>query len=315
MSGVKYSEIQLQRERQEKLDAIRRLESLNAEMQAVSAQVTERVEKLSPGLRETFAAEVRAAQQWGGRNDKMPVYNTESRLEEISRTVTTWESACKKGQSALENLHLATTRKADELGRELSRQLAAVNRQLLESERVLELWCGETAVAAWRQAVSQAEELQRNEQYHKVRDLLQKTQNELKQKCPWAAAQEEKHQRRIYLLKALRQVSADLGFNEQEAPRFETQGDRGSRILFTADTRDRGMINFYLTLDGLSSYSEMGDDRCPVEFGELSQQLETEFGIHTQFRPQDGSAKPKLRRKGEKDLPEDGARTAEGGRN
>ena len=115
----------------------------------------------------------------------------------------------------------------------------------------------------------------------------------------------------MYLLKALRQVAADLHFTEITQPHFEKPSERGSRIVFSVDTHDRGQIDFHLTLDGLGSFSEMADNQCPVEFGELSKQLDERFGIQTQFRPVTGESTPELRRKSEKELPDDGARQTE----
>ena len=102
-----------------------------------------------------------------------------------------------------------------------------------------------------------------------------------------------------------------MGFDEVTQPRYERQGDHGSRILFTVDTLDRGRIAFTLSLDDISSFSEITQDHCFEEFGELSQYLEKTFGIHTQFRMADGEPVPELLRKGELDLPADAGRQAQ----
>ncbi|MCI0653256.1 MAG: hypothetical protein L0Y39_02080 [Methylococcaceae bacterium] len=48
------------------------------------------------------------------------------------------------------------------------------------------------------------------------------------------------------LLGALRQVALDLHFTETTEPSFEKPGERGSRIVFSVDTHDRGRIDFHL---------------------------------------------------------------------
>jgi hypothetical protein len=71
------------------------------------------------------------------------------------------------------------------------------------------------------------------------------------------------------------------------------------------DTLDRGRVAFTLSLEDISSFSEIVQDRCFEEFGQLSRYLEEAFGIQTQFRLADGELPPKLRHKGELDLPTD----------
>jgi hypothetical protein len=104
-----------------------------------------------------------------------------------------------------------------------------------------------------------------------------------------------------------------MGFQEVTPPHLEHEGDRGSRILYTVDTVDRGRISFSLTLEKISTFSEIADDRCFEEFGQISQYLEEAFGIQTSFRLADGEPLPRLRQKGELDLPDDAGRYAEAG--
>jgi len=314
MSGRKFSEVQLQQQRQEKLDILQTLDSLRTETTALCQQLDTMTKSQSAGLRATFSQEINAAQQWlteahpaEGHN-----YNVDSTLTEIKNAHAHQASVTAAGREYLESLQLALTQKADAMGQALAKQLAAANQQLLEQRHVLQLWCGEAAITTWQQSLARANELLETEHYGTLQTQLTELQGELSEKGRWSSAQEEKHQRRLYLLKALRQVSAELGFEEQVGgPQFEKNGDRGSRILLSVDTHDQGRIDFHLTLDGLASFSEMGEDRCPVEFGTLSQQLEEEFGVHTRFRPVDGSAAPVLRQKGEKELSEDGGQVAE----
>ena len=64
MSGEKYTEIKLQRERQEKLSLLQSLQSLQSESAALQKQLADQVNGMSEGLRSTFTAEVAASRQW-----------------------------------------------------------------------------------------------------------------------------------------------------------------------------------------------------------------------------------------------------------
>lgn len=311
MSGQKYTEVQLQRERQEKLDLLQTLQSLQVECTALQKQLADQINGLSEGLRSTFNAEVAASQQWLQGLTPVDAYSMDHRLDELRQARCRREQITTAGRGCLKNLQLALTQTADALGRSVVEQGVAVTQLLLQHREVLGLWYGAEAVAAWESRLEQAVRWLEAEHYHDAESQLTALHGELQAKANQATDWETQHQRRLYLLKALRQVAADLHFDEIAPPRFEKPGERGSRIVFSVDTHDRGRIDFHLMLNGLGSFSEMADTQCPVEFGALSEQLQEQFGIQTQFRPVGAASTPELRRKGEKELPDDGARHAE----
>lgn len=311
MSGEKYTEVQLQRERQEKLDLLQSLQSLQAESAALQKQLAGQINAMSEGLRATFNAEVTASRQWLQGPTPVDAYSMDHPLDELRQAQRWQEQVANAGRTCLKNLQLALTQKADALGRAVAEQRVAVTQLLLQHREVLSLWHGAEAVAAWDSRLEQAAQRLEADHYHEAQGQLAALQSEVQAKAEQATKWETQHQRRLYLLKALRQVAADLHFTEIAPPRFEKPGERGSRIVFSVDTHDRGRIDFHLKLEGLGSFSEMGDTQCPVEFGELSKQLDEQFGIQTRFRPVGAESTPELRRKGEKELPDDGARQAE----
>mgnify|MGYP003701862277 CR=1 FL=1 len=315
MSGKKYSAVQLQRERQEKLKLRQHLDSLETEKVALYQQLDDTKNNMSDGLRATFSQEVNAAQQWLAKarsaTDPYYDYGADSELSDLKIAYDRKRQVTATGRGHLKSLQLTLTQKADAMGQALAKQVADANQQLLQQQHVLQLWCGDNSMSAWQQTLAHANQLLATEHYGTLQKLLTQLQKELKEKGDWASAQEEKHQRRLYLLKALRQVAAELGFAELDTPTFENNDDRGSRILLSVDTYNQGHIDFYLTLEGLASFSEMGQERCPVEFGTLSQQLEEQFGVQTCFNSVEGSPEQALRQKGEKELPDDSSLMAE----
>jgi hypothetical protein len=317
MSGKKYTQVQLQRERQEKLDLLQSLQSLLAECTALRKQLEDQVNGMSEGLRSTFNAEVAASRQWLHGTTLVDTYSMDHRLDDLRQAQRRQEQITNAGRTCLKNLQLALTQKADAIGRAVAEQRVTVTQFLLQYGEVLRLWYGAEAVAAWESKLEQAAQWLDTDHYHEAEGQLSALHSELQAKASQATNWEAQHQRRLYLLKALRQVAADLHFTEITQPSFEKSGERGSRIVFSVDTHDRGRIDFHLTLDGLGSFSEMADNQCPVEFGTLSKQLDERFGIHTQFRPVTGESTPELRRKGEKERPDDGAQqtAATGGGN
>lgn len=100
-----------------------------------------------------------------------------------------------------------------------------------------------------------------------------------------AAAEDlqDRQARRVYVLKALRSVCGDLGFQECEAPKYEG-GDRRKGLVVSFDTRGKGIVSFRLTLDAhIETDSGMDHRYCASDFGMLSEALDSEFGMQAQF--------------------------------
>lgn len=96
---------------------------------------------------------------------------------------------------------------------------------------------------------------------------------------------EELHQKRLYVVKALREICASLGLREKGPPHYLKANDIHSPIVQTFDTLNLGEIKFIVTLDGrLESDSGISTDKCGLEFNEISELLKKEFGMETEFR-------------------------------
>jgi hypothetical protein len=148
MSGEKYTEIQLRRERQQALELLQGLQSLQSESAALQKQLADQINGMSEGLRSTFTAEVAASRQWLQGATPVSKYNMGHRLEAIRQAQRQQEQLVNAGRSCLKNLQLALTQKADALGRAVAEQRVAVTQLLLQHSEVLRLWCGAEAIAA-----------------------------------------------------------------------------------------------------------------------------------------------------------------------
>ncbi|MBM3239023.1 hypothetical protein FJZ31_22245 [Candidatus Poribacteria bacterium] len=307
MSGRKCSKFRLQREREEKLRLLQTLNNLHAEVNALKERLATVLADASEGLRSTFVKEVKDTQQWLNRLNLPDIsrLSMDTDLAALNPVREQLEQAVAHGRRFQETLTVAFTKKADEMGQRLAKRLAEVERFYLSRQQLLRLWFEEEQTRQGEQKLRESHRLLDEERYAALEQMLAEIEKDIAAKVKFADEQENKHQKRLYLLKALRQVCAEMGFEEVSKPRYEQEGDRGSRILLTVDTLDRGRIAFTLSLDGISSFSEIADDRCFEEFGQLSQYLEEEFGIETKFRLAEGEPAPKLKQKGELDLPQD----------
>jgi LPS O-antigen subunit length determinant protein (WzzB/FepE family) len=305
MSGRKVSQYRLRREREEKMRLVREVANAAGEAAGLKRRVAQTLSQASDGLRSTFAGEVKRAQAW---LDTVEIPETASlgmntdngTLNAAKRKLDQAASEAKRLQ---ESLAVAFTQKADEMGRRLSQRIAEVEGLYARRQELLALWIEELQMQNWEQAQQSARAMLESERYAELERALAALEADITAKSKLAEAQEEKHQKRIYLLKALRQVCAEMGFEEFSAPEYEREGDRGSRITLMVDTLDKGRISFSLALDGISSTSEIAEGHCFEEFSELSKYLEEQYGIQTEFKMADGSPIPRLIRKGEVDMP------------
>lgn len=303
MSGHKCSQVRLQREREEELRLLQQVRGLHAEAVGLKERVEALLIGASPGLRATFPGETGRAERW---LTQTPIPEVEGLgvgvgVAAFKDTEGRLAPVVSEGRQIQEALSIAFTQKADEMGRRLAGRLAEVERLYLSHKGLLELWFDLEWIQSLKGRLIEAQRLLEMEAYAALEQMLSSIEETLATSSKHAAEQEEKHQRRLYLLKALQTVCAEMGFREIEPPVHE--GDRGSRIIYTVDTLDRGRIVFALSLEGVSSFSEAADTHCFEEFDTLSEFLEQEFGIHTEFQPADGRPRPALKQQEEKVLP------------
>jgi len=114
---------------------------------------------------------------------------------------------------------------------------------------------------------------------------------------------EERHQKRLHVIKALRAVFRDMGFAEVSPPDYEDPKDRTSPVVIEVDTRARGRIRFTIDLERISGDSELLHEHCIDDFAALTDALQNAYGIGTAFQMPDGTPLPRLIRKGEQSLP------------
>jgi hypothetical protein len=269
MSGRKCSEFQLQQERTERLRLLQSLTNLHAEVQSLKERTAILLNDVSQGVRMSFVDEVKHAQGWLNQLDLPNIkgMGMDSNVATLRTVHSKLEQVVFQGRQARETLTIAFTQKADELGRRLAGRLAEVERTYISRQQLLRLWCEEKDTQRWERTLQEAQQLLDNERYSTLAQLLDALAQELLAQGQWAEDQEDKHQKRLYLLKGLRQVCAEIGFQEVADVRYEREGDRRSSILFTVDTLNRGQIDFTLSLDQISTFAGIDDNYCFAEFG------------------------------------------------
>lgn len=304
MSGYKRSTVVLDTEREKKLRLLSDISNAGRRLDWLAARITETLDATPPGIRDTFESEVREATDWlSSRVERMVGrYDVTADTGVLSAHLSSMNALMDKGHQVIRTLTTNFTEKADVLYNELSSRLIQLEGEYHGHRETLETWSGCETSGHFVASLSRARQILAKRQLSKLERLVQDVETALNLKVQEAQDLEHKHQKRLYVLKGLRQVCAKMGFDESE-PVYERDGKR-SRIVYEVDTLDRGRIRFFLSLDGISTESGVADDRCLDEFDTLSSYLRDEFGVKTKFEREGDTTNGKLIQKGEQDLPD-----------
>lgn len=168
---------------------------------------------------------------------------------------------------------------------------------------VLQTWIEQKDLQENEDILRKAGQLLKEKQLKDAEKQAEIAEKRIKDAVEEARDLEEKQEKRLYVLKALRQVCTDMGFEEM-SPQYGEKGKKGP-IVYEVDTLDQGKIRFFLTLDSIKTFSQLPDNICLDEFDKISAYLQEEFGVKTKFRNEEEKPDQKLIQKGEMDLPED----------
>ena len=250
----------------------------------------------SPGLQNTFADETAGARQWTQRaTDVCERLNNAHEMEGVSELRAATQDLGQlriDGQRASDKIRIAYGEEAGQLRTKGEAQVSAASVLLSGGRELLTIWFGAEATAKLDTALNALREHLLTDRLLAISDPAEALRQEVLTKIRQAEAQEAKHQRRVYLLKALRQVCHDMGFREAAEPCYERQGDRSSRIILTTDTFAHGLVTFHLSLEGIEADACISKTHCFDEFDALSDQLARQFGVQTAFQMADGSPRP-----------------------
>lgn len=291
MSGHKESAYEIEARRQEELRRQREHARAAAQLASVQHQMEIALEQASPGLRRSFRTETMQAQQW--------LSTVGSKDQSTSRLLLCAE----QGRRTLAELRTAYTQIADQTARNQSYQLAEFEAEVIMSLEQLQRWSAEPVEPVWQARIVELRDIVERQEYHQFAPVLARERSRLAEAIRLAEELDDKHERRLYLLKAIRQAACDLRWHELGEPEYEQVGNLRSRIIYKVDTRIRGTIRFSIGLDLIASTSDILDSHCVNEFDRLSELMRKQFGVQTKFRVPGADKPPKKVQRGERDVP------------
>jgi hypothetical protein len=303
MSGYKYTKVVIDRSRQQRIERLREVAKANQQVKGIAAKISGLLNSTHSGLKSTFNDEVRRAEEWarGLSHSLERDIDASATLNQLDNNIASLTTEISKGKSILERLATTFNQKADAMEKSALLRHAVAESALEGHKELLKNWYGQGVVLGYAEEISGIQRLIDQKQLAIASNKLDKLERQLISQAAQAEEKEIQHQKRVYVLGALRQVCRDLGFQETE-PQFE-ENDRCKSIVYQVDTMDQGKIIFRLTLEGVSADSQISETKCLNEFSQMSKLLDENFGVKTNFGQTEQKPDVIKIAKGEMDLP------------
>lgn len=289
-------------------ETVKRFTNVKKELDSIDYSLRYTIKSITEGIKEVINEEVNIAKEW--LNQKMTCLKISENKNVTDNIVSELNEMLKKGEDIKRNLEKALE-KASNLKDEIENDVSSIEVFFNGNKNLITSWLGREEVDKLENILEGLKIKVDKGYLRDIKGQIEELKKEIEDKANKARDLETKNQKRLYLLKALRQVCADMGFSEKMPPKYEKENDRSSRIILTVDTHNQGLITFYLTLDSISADSEIADNYCFEEFDKLSANLVEKFGIQTKFRRPQEEPKPKRIRKGELEEPDSSGKARE----
>ena len=313
MSGVKFTQVELDKYRQALQEAEIQLNQLNASIDSVKQHISNILGDIPSGVVESFPQEVNAAKNWLGIQLNI-IKNISTNPEALPNQVTSLQSQInnfknhlEQGQRQLEQVNEIKQHRRDERAKQLSNQLVLLQSEVAGLSELAKHWQPERFLAIEKALADLPAKIDNGEFPSVQQNLQQQTQNLNALTKDVTELQRQDEQRR-FVLESLQAVCKEMGWDEEQQPILSDTVNPASPILYSVQTWSAGIMNFSLSLEGIQVESHISKEGkvCHTQFNVVSEKLKN-FGVTTEFRTVVvDDEEPDLRAKGELDLPDDG---------
>ena len=306
MSGLKYSRIELEREQKARQEARAGIDRVGCELNGMGMRIREMLASIPRGVQDSFPGEMEKVKNWQREVEKAPRPEDGMTSQELNEVLKELNSISSRGTRALRILTDVQETKRDAKAREIIGEIELLKGSISGAKEKMDLWKPDLVRQYLSEAVAIVPLVEEGE-FVRAQAALRQLKDRFERSKRDIFDREARHQERLYVMNALKDVCRTLGFGEEEDAHLENDSDRGSPLIYKVDTYDEGLITFKLTLDGIEAQSAISTRLCMKEFNNLSEQLSEKFGVKTRFKvvtPLDDG--PELLQKGELDLPDGG---------
>ena len=293
MSGVKYSQIEIERERKARQDARQEIERLSGRFAATGSRIREIMAGMGEQLLSSFPEVQDMAASWEKIDLPEPAKGMDSgELQEVAGKIS---DHCEQAEDLLQKLVAIREHGRDAKAGELAARVEMLRNRLAGMAPLLDKWRPGAREDSGKQLDGCARGIDRDE-FITVGESCDRLETGFDTMERDVSSLESRDRQRQVVLEALQEVCGEMGWEIDEPPHLENPDDPASSCLFTVDTFSAGRMSFRLSLDGIqvdSPFSGQGR-QCYSQFDAFSERLK-QHGVKTSFKKVDG----------DDDIPED----------
>jgi hypothetical protein len=305
MSGIKYSQIELERERKACQETLGQIMTLSAHITALREKTKAMLGQIPDGVKDSFPGEIQQVRLWHAMG--LPGYSEKMNSTELDESAGSYRKIDARGRDALSTLIEIKEVKREAKAKELIKSWEALHSELNAINTRLNKWRpGEHDTIT--KALNRLSPKIEKGDFVDVEDSLGQASRNITRFGSEVATLEAQDSERRYVLEALREVCKEMGWGEEGEPGLEDKDNPASPIFYEVETYSAGKMSFSLTLEGITADSPISSEKglCYKEFDNLSGKLRR-FGVKTKFeRVGAPDEEPKLIQRGELDIPDEG---------
>jgi len=305
MSGLKYSKIELEKERKAYQEALAKINSLLGNIDGIRERINTILDDIPQGVKESFPEEIQRVRIWQARG--IPSISEGMSSNELNRIAESLKGINDEGNEVLSLLIDVKEKRREEKARRLIAKLEGLRAEASGIKPFLNKW-RPGGYENITNTLNRLPTMIENGEFVEVEGKLNQSVETLTQLKKEVTTLEEQDTTRRYVLEALRKVCKEMGWDETKEPILEEKDNPGSPLLYEVDTYYAGKVVFHLTLEGIKVDSQIPYEKggCYKEFDNFSERLKR-FGVTTKFeRIEAPDEEPKLIQRGELDLPDEG---------
>lgn len=303
MSGIKYSQVEIEQMRKVHQEALQKALGLGSIFDSLSRQANSLLTGIPQGVKQSFVADIEHVKRL--LSDSSPTFSSSMGTQALIDVSNRMNKVIESRRKAIRLLCSIREEKREQKAQELIASFEELKCEWNGISALLDKWRpGE--VSSQVSAVQGVEQQVIKGEFVSVDKMLSQSRGNLENLSAKVNALETQDQERRFVLGALKDVcESDMGWKEVGSSGLQAETNPESPIIARFNTYSDGIIEFILRMDGIETHSDFSNEKhgCYKQFDNISEKLKN-FGVTTRFRRKgDEDEAPRLIRKGELDEP------------
>jgi len=303
MSGVKYSQVEVEKTRKAHQDALQKVSGLKSTIDSLSNQAETLLAGIPQGVKLAFSGDIEQVKSL--LSGSPPSYTTSLGTPALNDISSSMNKVIDSRRKAIRLLCNVREEQREQKARELFASIEEIRGEWNGIAGLLDKWRpGEISSQVLN--LQGVDEWISKGDFVSVDNVISQSSRNLKSLSMKVNALEAQDQERRFVLSALKDICEnDICWKEVGSSALQSETNPESPIIARFNTYSAGIIEFILRMDGIESHSDFSNEKhgCYKQFDSISEKLKN-FGVTTRFRRNgDEDVTPELKCKGELDEP------------